>query len=98
MIKYNKNNQESSIFNTFSVTEAFITTLVGIALMEGKIQGMDQSITEFLPELKGMQGLDKISLRHMPLHTSGIYFSDTRFGPLSDNARYYYGRNQLEFF
>ena len=91
--KYNKGYQESSIFNTFSVTKAFITTLVGIALMEGKIQSLDQSITEFLPELKEIEGFDKITLRHLLLHTSGIAFSDTRFSVFSDNAKYYYGRN-----
>jgi len=38
--KYNKKYQESSIYNTFSVTKAFVTTLVGIAIDEGKIKNV----------------------------------------------------------
>jgi len=51
--KYEKKYQESSIFNVFSVTKGFITTLVGIAIDEGFIKSVDQSITEFIPEFSG---------------------------------------------
>ena len=91
--KYTKKYCESSIFNIFSVTKIFITTLVGIAINEGKIKSVDQSITEFIPELSAKKGFDEITIRHLLLHTSGITFSDSRFNPFSDNAKYYYGRN-----
>jgi CubicO group peptidase (beta-lactamase class C family) len=91
--KYNKKYQESSIFNTFSVTKVFITTLVGIAIDEGMIKNVDQSITEYIPELLEIEGFSEITIRHLLNHTSGIKFSDSRFNPFSDNARYYYSRN-----
>ncbi|HSO85085.1 MAG TPA: serine hydrolase [Draconibacterium sp.] len=91
--KYNKNYQESSIFNTFSVTKAFITTLVGIAIGEGMIKNVDQSITDYIPELLEKEGFSEITIRHLLDHTSGIKFSDARYNPFSDNARYYYTRN-----
>ncbi len=91
--KYNKKYQESSIYNTFSVTKAFVTTLVGIAIDEGLIQSVDQPITEYIPELLEKEGFSEITIRHLLNHTSGIRFTDGRFNPFSDNARYYYTRN-----
>lgn len=91
--KYNKNYHENSIFNILSVTKIFITSLVGIAIDEGMIKSVDQAITEYIPELSKIEGFNEITIRHLLLHTSGIRFSDSRFNPFSDNARYYYGRN-----
>ena len=91
--KYNKKYLESSIFNTFSVTKAFITTLVGIALNEEMIRNVDQSITDFIPELLEKEGFSEITVRHLLDHTSGIKFSDAKYNPFSDNARYYYTKN-----
>ena len=91
--KYNKEYRENSIFNTFSVTKVFITTLVGIAIEEGLIQSVDQPITDYIPELLDREGFSDIKIQHLLLHTSGIKFTETKYNPLSDNARYYYGRN-----
>ena len=91
--KYKKKYNQSSIFNIFSVTKVFMTTLVGIAIDEGMIKSVDQSITDYIPELKEKKGFSEITIRHLLNHTSGIKFSDSRFNPFSDNARYYYGRN-----
>lgn len=91
--KYTKKYQENSIFNTFSVTKIIITTLVGIAIDEGCIKSVDEKITEYIPELSVKEGFNEITIRHLLLHTSGIKFSDIRFNPFGDNARYYYGRN-----
>ncbi|MFC2124143.1 serine hydrolase domain-containing protein [Bacteroidota bacterium] len=90
--KYNKNYHENSIYNTLSVTKAFITTLVGIAIDEGLIRSVDEKITAFIPELSDKEGFSEITIRNLLTHTSGIKFSDSRFNPFSDNARYYYGR------
>lgn len=91
--KYSKKYSDSSIFNIFSVTKIFITTLVGIAINEGKIRSVDQAITDFLPELSVKKGFGEITIRHLLLHTSGIQCSESRFNPFSDNSRYYYGRH-----
>jgi CubicO group peptidase (beta-lactamase class C family) len=91
--KYCKDYNESSIYNIFSVTKIFITTLVGIAIYEGKILSVDQPITEYIPELSEKKGFSEITIRHLLLHTSGIRFSDSRLNPFSDNAKYYYGRH-----
>lgn len=91
--KYKSPYTESSIYNTFSVTKIFITSLIGVAINEGLIENVNQPVTDYIPELKDNNGFNDITIRHLLLHTSGIKFSDTKFSPLSDNARYYYGRN-----
>ncbi|MBE0674499.1 MAG: serine hydrolase [Bacteroidales bacterium] len=88
--KYTKNYHENSIFNTFSVTKVFMTTLVGIAIHEGNIKSVDQKIIEYIPELAEKEGFNEITIKHLLLHTSGIKFTDSRFNPFSDNAKYYY--------
>jgi len=91
--KYMEPYDEGSIFNTFSVTKMFITTLIGIAIREGYIESVNQPVTDYIQELAGIDGFDKLTIRHLLLHTSGIRFSDIKYSPFSDNARYYYGRN-----
>lgn len=90
---YHEKFECNTIFNTFSVTKIFITTLVGIAIDEGKIKSVDDVITEYIPELAELEGFSEISIRHLLNHTSGIKFSDSKFNPFSDNAKYYYGHN-----
>jgi len=91
--KYCKDYQESSIFNIFSVTKIFITTLTGIAIDEGKIKSVNQSITEYIPELSEKEGFSEITIRHLLNHTSGIRFSKNGINSYIDNSEYYYGRN-----
>ena len=91
--KYTKDYQENSIFNTFSVTKVFITTLIGIAIDEGIIKSVDQVVTDYLPEFSEIEGFNQIPIRQLLLHTSGIKFSNARYGLFSDNAKYYYGHN-----
>ncbi len=91
--KYNKKYQDNSIFNTFSVTKVFMTTLIGMAIDEGKISNVDQAITEYIPELIEKEGFSEITIRHLLNQTSGIKFNNNKYNPFSDNARYYYGHN-----
>ena len=91
--KYNGKYQENSIFNIFSVTKIFITTLVGIAIDEGLIKSIDQYVTDYVPELSAIAGFNKITIRHLLLHTSGIKFSYSKFNPFSDNSKYYYSHD-----
>ena len=90
---YCKSYLEESLFNTFSVTKAFVTTLVGIALDKGAIKSINQPVTDFLPDLKTNPEYGNITIRHLLLHTAGFHFSDTKYSPFSDNARFYYGKD-----
>jgi CubicO group peptidase (beta-lactamase class C family) len=57
-----------------SITKSFVGTLIGIALAEGKLTGLDQTIGELIPERipsKADPGTPDITVRHLLTMTSG---------------------------
>ena len=89
---YAKEYTDTSTLSSFSVAKSFVSTLIGIAIDEGKIKSVQQPITDFIPELAD-KGFDKIKIKNLLKHTSGIRFSKQRYNPNSDNAQFYYTKN-----
>lgn len=89
---YAPNYSDSNMVSSFSIAKSFVSTLIGIAIQEGKIKGVDQSITDFIPELKDKR-FSQITIQDLLKHTSGIHFFKQLFNPNSDNAQYYYTTN-----
>ena len=83
--KYN----DSSTVSSFSVAKTFVSTLIGIAIQEGKIKSVHQPITDFIPEFTDKR-FRQIAIENLLKHTSGIRFSKQRYNPNSDNAQFYY--------
>ncbi|MEO6133514.1 MAG: serine hydrolase [Ginsengibacter sp.] len=83
--KYN----DSSTVSSFSVAKTFVSTLIGIAIQEGKIKSVYQSITDFIPEFTDKR-FRQITIENLLKHTSGIRFSKQQYNPNSDNAQFYY--------
>ncbi len=83
---------DTSVLSGFSVAKSFVSTLIGIAIDEGKIKSVRQPITDFIPELTD-KGFGKITIKNLLNHTSGIRFSKQRYNPNSDNAQFYYTKN-----
>lgn len=90
---YSKRYNDTTMVSSFSLAKPIISTLIGIAIDEGKIHGIDDKIIDYLPELKGKSGLDKITIKHLLHHTSGIKFTDNLLNPVSDNMKFYWGNN-----
>ena len=58
----------------FSATKSFTSTLIGIAISEGKLQGVDQKITDIFPDLKMPEnslGLEESTLENILTMTAG---------------------------
>lgn len=85
--EYFKDFTETSHLTSFSVAKSFVSTMIGIAIEEGKIKSIDQSITEFIPELKDKDGFENVKLSHLLNHTSGMKHSYMLDGLV------YYGTN-----
>jgi CubicO group peptidase (beta-lactamase class C family) len=81
---------DTSRFNIFSVTKAYVSTLTGIALAEGYIKSVDQSIGEFLPWCVD-SALCKIKIKHLLQMTSGIASSEGYLNPWATSTKLYYG-------
>jgi CubicO group peptidase (beta-lactamase class C family) len=87
---YDEKTEPHSIFNPFSITKSFITTLTGIALREGRIESLDDRVQKYLPEFADSD-VGQVKLRQLLKHCSGIRFAENNLNPFAGNAKYYYG-------
>ena len=73
--RYFNGADETSKFTSWSVGKSFTSTLVGLALADGKIKSVDDPITEYLPELKG-SGYDTVPIKDILEMSSGVKFTE----------------------
>lgn len=71
---------------SMSMAKSIATTLVGAAIKDGYIGGVDDPLTQYLPELIG-GGYDGVSIRHLLQMTSGVSWDDTHTDPSSERRR-----------
>ena len=78
---------------SFSVAKSFLSTLVGIAIDEGSIGGLDDPVTEYVPELAERDPrFERITLRHLLSMTSGLRYAEQDLPlPWGDDIDTYYG-------
>ncbi len=84
---------DSSVIQSFSTSKTIVSAMVGIAIDEGYIYSVSQSITFFLKELENKPGFSKITIEDLLNMRSGIQFGEAYLNPFGDIAKYYYGRN-----
>jgi CubicO group peptidase (beta-lactamase class C family) len=65
--------------------------LIGRAIADGLINGVDQPVTDFMPGMR-KNGWDKVTLEHLLQMTSGMDFSESYVNPFGTAAKFYYGR------
>jgi len=90
-----------------SVSKAFMSTLVGLAIANGYIIDENQSVLSFFPEHQGVYGQEKngIQLRHLMTMTSGLQWNEwdvpamdwqnndaIRYQTASDPSAYFFGK------
>jgi len=92
--KYARGYTKGSLSNTFSIGKSMISVLAGKAMEEGRIQSLDQKVSDFIPELNEHPSFVYMSLDHLLQMKSGLQFTRTGDGVLSDlfseEARFYY--------
>ncbi|TVP53987.1 MAG: class C beta-lactamase-related serine hydrolase [Halomonadaceae bacterium] len=75
--------QEHDRFTSWSVAKSFIGTLVGIAQQEGRLDDLDQPISDRVPALEGT-GYDGVPIRHVLQMASGVDFDEIYHQQFSD--------------
>ena len=76
---------------SFSMAKSFTSTLVGIAIDEGAIRGVDDPVTRYLPELARRDPrFERIRIRDLLTMSSGLRYEEEGL-PWSDDAVTYYG-------
>jgi len=88
--RYFNGYRRDSIQPSFSIAKSFLSALVGIAIHQGHLQGLDTPITTYLPELARRDPrFARITIRHLLTMTSGLFYIDYDL-PWSDPAKIYY--------
>ncbi len=81
--RYFDGANEKSRFTSWSVAKSFTSTLVGLALADGKIKSLDDPVTNYLPELKG-SGYDGVPIKDILQMSSGVRFNEEYTNNKSD--------------
>ena len=76
-------------WTSFSVAKSLTSTLVGVAIKDGKIKSLQEPITTYIPELKG-SGYDGVTVAQLLTMSSGVKWNEDYGDPKSDVARYAY--------
>jgi len=82
--------KKHDITQVFSVTKVFVTALLGIAIQEGYISSLEQSVADFIPEYKSKQ-YKNLKISHLLQMQSGLDYDE--YGKLLQTLRFYYQKN-----
>lgn len=89
--EYWNERQTTDISNSFSMAKTYVTMLMFKAIENGKIESLDQKITDFLPEFKN-DPLGKIcTVGDLSAMTSGYDWKENYYLPLNPTAKAYFG-------
>ncbi|TGK04849.1 class C beta-lactamase-related serine hydrolase [Leptospira semungkisensis] len=89
--------QKDSSQTSFSMAKSITSTLIGIAIEEGKIGSVNDPVIKYIPELKD-RGIDLLTIRDLMMMSSGIDYTRIEetfflFIPFSNDVNTFYGNN-----
>ena len=84
---YRKDLDTLDLNPSYSMAKSFISALLGIAIDDGLIQSIDDSVLTYMPEFRDVELSDKLTIRHLLNHTSGFKSSVVL------DINIYYGQN-----
>ncbi len=86
--KYNKD----SYTNSFSMSKSFVSLLIGFAIDDGVIKGVDQKAADFLDYFKESDKAN-ISIKDLLTMSSSLNWKESYNSPFGNTAKSYYGKN-----
>jgi CubicO group peptidase (beta-lactamase class C family) len=86
---YYRGGDEASLFTTWSVAKSFVSALVGIAVADGLVAGIEHPVSEYVPELRGT-GYDGVPIEDVLRMTSGVRFVEDYHRQVSDIRGLFY--------
>lgn len=93
--RYWRDCTDSTASNLFSATKSIVSLLVGIAIDEGKITSINESIGKYIPEFANDKRGD-ITIRNLLTMSSGLDWDEQYTSPFSITTKAYYGNNLRE--
>ncbi|WP_206202865.1 serine hydrolase [Thioalkalivibrio sp. XN8] len=86
--RYGLGQSAADRWTSFSVAKSITSTLVGAAIRDGYIEGLDTEITRYIDALEGT-AYDGVTVRQLLTMTSGVAFNEDYADPDSDIRRLY---------
>lgn len=98
--KYYSGHSESTQHISWSMAKSVVSALFGIAMEEGYIQSVDQTVDSYLPELIG-SGYEGVRIKDVLQMSSGVKFNENYRAFMSDinkwGRSFAFGRSQNKF-
>lgn len=84
--RYRFGNTDRTRWMSMSIAKSITSTLVGAALKDGFIRSLSDSVTRYVPSLKGT-AYDGVSVRDVLMMASGVRWNEAYSDPTSDRRR-----------
>lgn len=85
--RYALDFNESGRWTSFSVAKSFTSTLVGAAIQDGYIKSLDDTVSRYIPDLRG-SAYDAVTIRQLLTMSSGVRWNEDYEDPNSDVAQF----------
>ncbi len=85
--RYGLDFDASGRWTSFSVAKSFTSTLVGAAIQDGFIKSLDDTVSRYIPDLRG-SAYDQVTIRQLLTMSSGVRWNEDYEDPNSDVARF----------
>ena len=87
--KYYDGYDENSLSNSFSVAKSIVVSLMGKAIMEGKIKGLDQPVSDYFDEYK--EGLaSELTVGNLASMSSGMKWNEKYYSVINITSESYF--------
>lgn len=90
--EYWDSGSDTTRSNSFSAAKSIVSLLIGCLYDEGKIESLDQPVTDFLPEFTNTNGFT-IRIKDLLTMSSGIDWDEGYSSLFSPTTKAYYGKN-----
>jgi CubicO group peptidase (beta-lactamase class C family) len=86
---YFQGYDQNSKSNSFSMAKSIVSALLGKAIMEGYISGLDQKVSDFFPQFREGLGA-RLTVGDLSSMSSGLNWDEAYYSPLSITTRSYF--------
>ena len=90
--KYYDGYDQTSLSNSFSVAKSIVTSMMGKAIMEGKIKGLDQPVSDYFEEYN--EGLaSELTIGDLARMSSGMKWSEKYYSVINITSESYFTKD-----
>jgi CubicO group peptidase (beta-lactamase class C family) len=86
--RYARGNSAAGRWVSFSIAKSLTSTLMGAAIKDGFVAGVDDPVTRYIPELRD-SAYDGVTVRHLLAMSSGAEWNESYTDPASDVALFF---------